>query len=63
MIINHLSDADDLALLCSSQRDLQELLKKYLYRLVKKTVFELLDTIDIHVPETDRYDPFFVVYD
>ena len=29
----------------------------------KKTVFEHLDTIDIHVPETDRFDPYFVVYD
>ena len=29
----------------------------------KKTVFELLDTIDIHVPECDRYDPYFAVYD
>ena len=28
----------------------------------KKTVFELLDTIDKNVPECDRYDPYLAVY-
>ena len=29
----------------------------------KKTVFELLDTLNIHVPDADRFDPYFAVYD
>ena len=29
----------------------------------KKAVFEHLDSIGIYVPEDDRYNPFFAVYD
>ena len=42
--------------------EVEEVFKGGKYR-VKKTIFEHLDTLNIHVPETDRYDPFFVVYD
>ena len=44
------------------QSEVEEVFKGGKYR-VKKTVFELLDTIGITVPENDRFNPYFAVYD
>ena len=42
--------------------EVEEVYKGGKYR-IKKTVFELLDALGINVPENDRFDPYFVVYD
>ena len=44
------------------QFEVEEVFKGGKYRN-KKTVFEHLNSIGIYVPEDDRYDPYFAVYD
>ena len=44
------------------QSEVEEIFKGGKYRN-KKTLFELLDTIGIYVPEDDRYDVLFSTYD
>ena len=44
------------------QTEVEEVFKGGKYRN-RKTIFELLDTIDIHIPDDDCFDPYFVVYD
>ena len=42
--------------------EVQEVFKGGKYKN-RKTVFELLDTLGINVPQSDRFDPYFAVYD